>query len=239
MGSRIVFGVNFRKAWSCMCIAGPKVQDIGTRYLRAVRMSRLMLAIRFWDPCAVTLPVALFILDAAILLWVYADDLIGKGLDLWVVLKLMVFASARVGEPRVCPSPCSWPHRGHGQPGRAQRDDGKLKASGSSYPAACFVPSVLCMALICGAVRCGSATRGWPAARHASFRALLYSVTRAKARAERPRRGVLQRHGRVLHPRGQTKHAGRHARNEVLIHDHRDPRGPKRSLVVQAEHVAG
>ena len=63
-------------------------------YLRDVRMSRLMLR-AFLGPFAVTLPVALFILDMQFL-WVYADDLIGKGLDLWVVFKLMVFASARL-----------------------------------------------------------------------------------------------------------------------------------------------
>ena len=49
----------------------------------------------FLGPFAVTLPVALFILDMQFL-WVYADDMIGKGLELWVVFKLMVFASARL-----------------------------------------------------------------------------------------------------------------------------------------------
>ena len=49
----------------------------------------------FLGPFAVTLPVALFILDMQFL-WVYADDLMGKGLDLWVVFKLMMFASARL-----------------------------------------------------------------------------------------------------------------------------------------------
>ena len=57
-------------------------------------MSRLLLK-AFLGPFAVTLPVALFILDMQFL-WVYADDLVGKGLELWVVFKLMVFASARL-----------------------------------------------------------------------------------------------------------------------------------------------
>jgi len=49
----------------------------------------------FLGPFAVTFPVALFILDMQFL-WLYADELIGKGLDAWIVFKLMVYASARL-----------------------------------------------------------------------------------------------------------------------------------------------
>ena len=49
----------------------------------------------FLGPLAVTFPVALFVLDMQFL-WVYADDFIGKGLETWVILKLLWFASARI-----------------------------------------------------------------------------------------------------------------------------------------------
>ena len=41
------------------------------------------------------MPVALFILDMQFL-WVYADDLIGKGLSPLVIAELMMYASARL-----------------------------------------------------------------------------------------------------------------------------------------------
>lgn len=43
----------------------------------------------------VTFLIALFILDMQFL-WVYADDLMGKGLEISVILELMIFASARL-----------------------------------------------------------------------------------------------------------------------------------------------
>ena len=49
----------------------------------------------FLGPLVVTFPVALFILDMQFL-WVYADDLMGKGLNFWIVFKLLMYASARL-----------------------------------------------------------------------------------------------------------------------------------------------
>ena len=61
----------------------------------SLRKLTLLLLRAFLAPFAVTLPVALFILDMQFL-WVYADDLIGKGLEPWIIGKLMVYASARL-----------------------------------------------------------------------------------------------------------------------------------------------
>ena len=52
----------------------------------------------FLGPLAVTFPVALFILDMQFL-WVYADDLMGKGLDFWIVFKLFDVRFCSVGQP--------------------------------------------------------------------------------------------------------------------------------------------
>ena len=49
----------------------------------------------FLRPLAITFPVALFVLDMQFL-WVYADDFMGKGLDIFVIMKLLFFASARI-----------------------------------------------------------------------------------------------------------------------------------------------
>ena len=55
----------------------------------------ILLLKAFISPLAVTFPVALFVLDMQFL-WVYADDFIGKGIEPWVIAKLMFFASARI-----------------------------------------------------------------------------------------------------------------------------------------------
>lgn len=60
-----------------------------------VRRTAQLILRSFLAPFAVTLPVALFILDMQFL-WVYADDLIGKGLSPMVIAELMMYASARL-----------------------------------------------------------------------------------------------------------------------------------------------
>ncbi len=55
----------------------------------------LLLLKTFVGPFVVTFIIALFILDMQFL-WVYADDLMGKGLEGTVILELMIYASARL-----------------------------------------------------------------------------------------------------------------------------------------------
>ena len=195
-------------------------------YLRAVRMTRLMLR-SFLGPFAVTFPVALFILDMQFL-WVYADELIGKGLDAWIILKLMVFASARLVNLALPLAVLVASIMSMGN--LAERSEmTALKASGTSY-LKMIRPLVLCMALISGGALWFS-NRGWPAA-NIKFRTLLYSVTRQKP-ALNVREGVFYNGIEGFSIRVQTKHPDGRL-EQVLIHDHRDPEG-KRLLVVKAE----
>ncbi|MDG1674556.1 MAG: LptF/LptG family permease, partial [Flavobacteriales bacterium] len=137
-------------------------------------MTRLMLR-AFLGPFAVTLPVALFILDMQFL-WVYADDLIGKGLDLWVVFKLMVYASARLVNLALPLAVLVASIMALGN--LAERSElTAMKAAGMSF-LRILRPLVLCMTLICSGALWFSNT-GWPAA-NMRFRALLYSVTKQK-----------------------------------------------------------
>ena len=196
-------------------------------YLRDVRMSRLMLR-AFLGPFAVTLPVALFILDMQFL-WVYADDLIGKGLDLWVVFKLMVFASARLVNLALPLAVLVASIMAMGN--LAERSElTAMKASGMSL-LRILRPLVLCMTLICSAALWFSNT-GWPAA-NMRFRALLYSVTKQKP-ALNIREGVFYNGIDGFAIRVGTKHPDG-ALDDVLIHDHRDPKG-RSVLVVHAKH---
>ncbi|MED5318193.1 MAG: LptF/LptG family permease, partial [Bacteroidota bacterium] len=196
-------------------------------YLRDVRMSRLMLR-AFLGPFAVTLPVALFILDMQFL-WVYADDLIGKGLDLWVVFKLMVFASARLVNLALPLAVLVASIMAMGN--LAERSElTAMKASGMSF-LRILRPLVLCMTLICSGALWFSNT-GWPAA-NMRFRALLYSVTKQKPTLN-IREGVFYNGIDGFSIRVGTKHPDG-TLDDVLIHDHRDPKG-RSVLVVHAEH---
>ena len=195
-------------------------------YLRAVRMTRLMLR-SFLGPFAVTFPVALFILDMQFL-WVYADALIGNGLDAWLILKLRVFVSARLVNLALPLAVLVASIMSMGN--LAERSEmTALKASGTSY-LKMIRPLVLCMALISGGALWFS-NRGWPAA-NIKFRTLLYSVTRQKP-ALNVREGVFYNGIEGFSIRVQTKHPDGRL-EQVLIHDHRDPEG-KRLLVVKAE----
>jgi lipopolysaccharide export system permease protein len=55
----------------------------------------ILLIKSFIGPFIVTFLIALFILDMQFL-WVYADDLMGKGLEISIILELMIYASARL-----------------------------------------------------------------------------------------------------------------------------------------------
>ena len=182
----------------------------------------------FLGPFAVTLPVALFILDMQFL-WVYADDLIGKGLDLWVVFKLMVFASARLVNLALPLAVLVASIMALGN--LAERSElTAMKAAGMSF-LRILRPLVVCMMVICSGALWFSNT-GWPAA-NMRFRALLYSVTKQKP-ALNVREGVFYNGIDGFSIRVGTKHPDGTLDN-VLIHDHRDPKGQS-VLVVHAKH---
>ena len=58
--------------------------------LISLRKTSILLLKAFLGPLAVTFPVALFVLDMQFL-WVYADEFMGKGIEPWVILKLIFF----------------------------------------------------------------------------------------------------------------------------------------------------
>ena len=60
-----------------------------------VKKLSLLLIRSYVGPFAITFLVAMFIFEMQFI-WVYLDDLMGKGLEPWVIFKLLFFASARV-----------------------------------------------------------------------------------------------------------------------------------------------
>ena len=189
-------------------------------------MSRLLLK-AFLGPFAVTLPVALFILDMQFL-WVYADDLVGKGLELWVVFKLMVFASARLVNLALPLAVLVASIMAMGN--LAERSElTAMKASGMSF-FRIMRPLALCMMVICSGAFWFS-NSAWPAA-NVRFRALLYSVTKQRP-ALNVREGVFYNGIDGFSIRVAQKHPDGNL-DDILIHDHRDSKGES-MLVVHAK----
>ncbi|MFN0033048.1 MAG: LptF/LptG family permease [Flavobacteriales bacterium] len=63
--------------------------------LRVLRNLSILLLKSYIGPFIVTFMVAMFIFEMQFI-WVYLDELMGKGLDAWVIFKLLFYASARV-----------------------------------------------------------------------------------------------------------------------------------------------
>lgn len=140
-----------------------------------MRKLTLLLLRAFLAPFAVTLPVALFILDMQFL-WVYADDLIGKGLEPWIIGKLMVYASARLVNMALPLAILVASIMAMGS--LAERNElTAMKSSGLSLWRI-FRPLMWTMVIIAvGAFSFSNSV--WPAA-NLKFRALLFSVTKKK-----------------------------------------------------------
>lgn len=64
------------------------------QYIVVKKLSVLLIR-SYVGPFAITFLVAMFIFEMQFI-WVYLDDLMGKGLEPWVIFKLLFFASARV-----------------------------------------------------------------------------------------------------------------------------------------------
>ena len=138
------------------------------------RTTRLLLR-SFIGPFVITFLVALFFLDMQFL-WVYADELIGKGLALHVVLELLVYASARLVNLALPLAILMSSIMTLGS--LAEHEElTALKSSGMSLRRI-FSPLLVTMVLVAfGALT--FANYAWPVA-NLKFRTLLYSVTRKK-----------------------------------------------------------
>ena len=138
------------------------------------RTTRLLLR-SFIGPFVITFLVALFFLDMQFL-WVYADELIGKGLAPHVVLELLIYASARLVNLALPLAILMSSIMTLGS--LAEHEElTALKSSGMSL-GRIFRPLLVTMIV----VAFGSlmfANHAWPVA-NLKFRTLLYSVTKKK-----------------------------------------------------------
>lgn len=192
------------------------------------RTTRLLLR-SFVGPFIITFLVALFFLDMQFL-WVYADELIGKGLAWHVVLELLLYASARLVNLALPLAILMSSIMTLG----SLAEHGELTAmkSAGMKLGRIFRPLIVTMCLIAGGALL-FANHVWPAA-NLKFRTLLYSVTRKKPTLNLENGvfyngidGYAIRAGAVDQETGNLE--------DVLIHQHgggRDGAG----LVIRAEN---
>ena len=161
------------------------------------------------------MPVALFILDMQFL-WVYADDLIGKGLAPWVIAELMIYASARLVNLALPLAILVASIMAFGS--LAERNElTALKSAGLSV-FRIFRPLIVTMLLISmGAFWFSNAA--WPVA-NLKFRALLFSVTQKKPTLNLiPGAFYNGIEGFAIRVESKEEDG---TLNDVLIHDHRE-----------------
>lgn len=180
-----------------------------------MRRTALLLLRSFLAPFAVTLPVALFILDMQFL-WVYADDLIGKGLSPIVIGELMMYASARLVNLALPLAILVASIMGMGA--LAERNElTAMKSAGMSL-FRIFRPLMVVMTMLSvGAFAFSNEV--WPKA-NLKFRALLFSVTKKKPGINLLP-GVFYNGIEGFSIRVADKRADG-TLEDVLIHDHRE-----------------
>ena len=196
--------------------------------LRQVKRTTRLLLRSFVGPFVITFLVALFFLDMQFL-WVYADEMIGKGLSIVVVLELLLYASARLVNLALPLAILMSSIMTLGS--LAEHEElTALKSSGMRL-GRILRPLLVTMVLVAGGALL-FANHAWPVA-NLKFRTLLYGVTRKKPTLNLED-GVFYNgiEGHAIRAAKVDKETGR--LEDVLIHQHgggRDGAG----LVIRAE----
>lgn len=176
-------------------------------------------------PFLVTFLIALFILDMQFL-WVYADDLMGKGLEATVILELMIYASARLVNMALPLSILMSSIMTMG----ALAEHYELTAMKSSGMSLIRIMRPLIIVIV--AISIGAfyfSNNVWPIA-NLKFRTLLYSVTKQRP-ALNLSDGVFYNGIEGFSIRAGNKDSETSELKDVLIYDHRDASEGSRTVI--------
>lgn len=185
----------------------------------------ILLLRTFIGPFVVTFLIALFILDMQFL-WVYVDDLMGKGLELIIVLELMFYASARVVNMALPLSILMSSIMTMG----ALAENYELTAMKTAGLSLIRILRPLTLAIVLIAIGAFYFSNNvWPVA-NLKFRTLLYSVTKQKP-ALNLVDGVFYDGIEGFSIRVARKDPQTDELYDVLIYDHRDPTEGSRSVI--------
>ncbi|MGY8917853.1 MAG: LptF/LptG family permease, partial [Flavobacteriales bacterium] len=195
--------------------------------LYTLHKTSILLLKAFIKPLVVTFPVALFVLDMQFL-WVYADDFMGKGIEPWVIAKLMFFASARIVNLALPLAILIASIMAIGN--LAERNElTALKSAG--MPLFKILKPLILFMLLVSAGSLWFSSSAWPSA-NVKFRSLLYSVTRQRP-ALNIRPGVFYTGIEGFSIRVESKESDG-TLTDILIHDHRNPENSS-SRIIRAE----
>lgn len=185
----------------------------------------ILLIRTFIGPFLVTFIIALFILDMQFL-WVYADDLMGKGLEPLVILELMVYASARLVNLALPLSILMSSIMTMG----ALAEHYELTAMKSSGQSLIRILRPLIVVIVLISVSAFYFSNNvWPIA-NLKFRTLLYSVTKQRP-ALNLSDGVFYNGIEGFSIRAGQKNPETNELTDVLIYDHREASEGSRTVI--------
>jgi lipopolysaccharide export system permease protein len=176
-------------------------------------------------PFIITFIVSLFVFELQFI-WVYMDDLMGKGLDTWIIVQLLIYASARIVNMALPLAILMSSIMAIG----ALSENNELtamKSAGMSLikifrPLLIFITTVSIAAFL-------FANNVWPIA-NLKFRTLLFSIMQQKPALNITEgvfyNGIEGISIRVLHKNNETGEL-----SDVLIYDHRQPGKGNRSVI--------
>ena len=198
-----------------------------THSTELLRKTSILLLRAFLGPLAVTFPVALFVLDMQFL-WVYADDFMGKGIEPWVIAKMIWFASARIVNLALPLAVLVASIMALGN--LSERNELTALQSAGMPLLKIFRPLIVLMLIISGGALWFSSS-AWPSA-NVKFRSLLYSVTRQKPALNiRPSIFYTGIEGFAIRVASKDSEG---MMTDILIHDHRNLENGS-SRIIRAE----
>jgi len=186
-----------------------------THSTELLRKTSILLLRAYLGPLAVTFPVAMFVLDMQFL-WVYADDFMGKGIEPWIIAKMIWFASARIVNLALPLAVLVASIMALGN--LAERNELTALQSAGMPLLKILRPLIVMMLIISGGALWFSSS-AWPSA-NVKFRSLLYSVTRQKPALNiRPSIFYTGIEGFAIRVASKDSEG---VMTDILIHDHRN-----------------
>lgn len=179
----------------------------------------------FVGPFIVTFLIALFILDMQFL-WVYVDDLMGKGLETMVILELMVYASARLVNMAL---PLAILMSSIMTMGALAEHYELTAMKSAGYSLIRILRPLIILICFIGVGAFFFSNNIWPIT-NLKFRTLLYSVTKQKP-ALNLTDGVFYNGIENFSIRAGRKDPVTNELSDVLIYDHRDPGAGSRTVI--------
>ncbi|MCC6599127.1 MAG: LptF/LptG family permease [Crocinitomicaceae bacterium] len=210
-----------------MCHASLKNTFTGSqrRLNEALNKLSILLLRSYIGPFIITFLVAMFIFEMQFV-WVYLDDLMGRGLELMVIIKLLVYASARIVNMAL---PLAILMSSIMTMGALSENNELTAMKSAGVPLFNIMRPLIIFHIVLSIGAFLFANNVWPIA-NLKFRTLLYSIVQHKP-ALNLTDGVFYNGIEGISIRVQSKSKQTNELNDVLIYDHRDSRRGNRTVI--------